>query len=363
MQPIRRQSLVEQTASHLRDGFRSGRWSGQLPGVLSLANELGVSKDTVRDTLNQLEGEGHLMSCGAGKHRQIVSPRNEPPERQCMRVSILLSEPLEGDNAQSQHLLMSVRRAIETAGHICGFADKALSQIGHKIPRVASLVKATQADAWIVSSGSREVLEWFAGQPVPMIALGGRCAGLPIASCSLASSVTLGEAVRVLAGHGHRRIVFLSPPSWRQPTHGPSVTAFFAALQSLGITATDYHLPQWEESADGLAQLLEALFRITPPTALILVEPAACVATLAFLAQRGIHVPRDLSLICLVYDPVFAWRRPAIAHFKWEPHKLIHRVARWVDAVACGTADYEQKNYTPTFDPGGTIAAARKTGP
>jgi len=207
------------------------------------------------------------------------------------------------------------------------------------------------------------VLEWFAGQQIPVIALGGRCAGLPIASSTLEASVTLSKSVRVLDGHGHRRIVFLSPSSWRQPTHGPPVIAFIAALETLGITATDYHLPQWEESAVGLERVLESLFRITPPTALILVEPSTCVASLAFLAQRGIHVPRDLSLVCLVYDPVFAWRRPAITHFNWEPQKLIHRVARWVDAVACGTADYEQKSYTPTFNPGGTIAAARKIGP
>jgi hypothetical protein len=43
-QPLRRQPLVEQTAAHLREGFVSGRWTGHLPGVLQLAEELVVSK-------------------------------------------------------------------------------------------------------------------------------------------------------------------------------------------------------------------------------------------------------------------------------------------------------------------------------
>ena len=360
VQPIRRHSLVEQTATHLREGFRSGRWSGHLPGVLSLASELGVSKDTVRDALHLLEAEGLLKDRGAGKRREIVSRLAKKSARKILRVGILLSEPLEGDNAQAQHVLLSIRRAIEAAGHVCFFADEALSQLGPKCQRVARLVKAAGADAWVVSSGSREVLEWFVAQKVPVCAFGGRGRGLPIASSYTDASVVLAEAVSTLVGHGHRRIVLICSSVWRQPTPGPAATGYLVALKQHGISVADYNLPPWDESAAGLERLLESLFRITPPTALLLAEPTYCVATLAFLARRGIQVPRDVSLVNLVPDPVFAWRRPPLAQVTLPLQEHVHRIARWVDAIACGTIDLEQKSCIPTFDPGGTIATARK---
>ena len=67
MHPFRQRSLIEQIADHLRQGFRSGHWCGQLPGVRELVRELGVSKDTVEAALRLLEAEGSLESGGPGR--------------------------------------------------------------------------------------------------------------------------------------------------------------------------------------------------------------------------------------------------------------------------------------------------------
>ncbi len=85
MKPIRRQSLVEQTTIHLREGFRSGRWIGHLPGVLSLSSELEVSKATLRDALHRLEAEGLVKDRGAGKRREIVCRRTRKSARRMLR--------------------------------------------------------------------------------------------------------------------------------------------------------------------------------------------------------------------------------------------------------------------------------------
>ncbi len=179
MQPIRRQSVVEQTASHLREGFRSGRWSGYLPGVIHLASELGVSKNTLREVLHQLEAEGLLKDCGAGKRREIISQRAIQPIRKALRVGILLNEPLEGDNHLSQHLLQSIRRTIEAAGHVCFFADKCLNELGHKRSLVARLVKDAKADAWVTYCCTIEVLKMIVGQQLPVCAVGAPASDCP----------------------------------------------------------------------------------------------------------------------------------------------------------------------------------------
>ena len=64
MKPLPRLSVPDQTAAHLREGLRAGLWSGELPGVLRLARELGVCKDAVRAALIRLEGEGLLLPEG-----------------------------------------------------------------------------------------------------------------------------------------------------------------------------------------------------------------------------------------------------------------------------------------------------------
>jgi hypothetical protein len=49
------------------------------------------------------------------------------------------------------------------------------------VKRVGRMVRQTATDAWVVGAGSREVLEWFAAQPLPAFALFGRRDGLPLA--------------------------------------------------------------------------------------------------------------------------------------------------------------------------------------
>ncbi len=50
---------TEQTAAHLREELRKGRWTGLMPGRRSLARELGagVSHNIVKSALDLLDAE------------------------------------------------------------------------------------------------------------------------------------------------------------------------------------------------------------------------------------------------------------------------------------------------------------------
>lgn len=74
MRPIRKLSIAEQTAEHMREGIRSGRWRGELPGVLLLAKACDVSKDAMRDAMRILEAEGLISPGQAGVHRMVLTP-------------------------------------------------------------------------------------------------------------------------------------------------------------------------------------------------------------------------------------------------------------------------------------------------
>lgn len=74
MKTFRRLSIAQQTAQHLRDGIRQGRWKGRLPGVVRLSQELGVSTHTLRASLRLIEKEG-LVELSQDKRSRHVAAK------------------------------------------------------------------------------------------------------------------------------------------------------------------------------------------------------------------------------------------------------------------------------------------------
>lgn len=221
--------------------------------------------------------------------------------------------------------------------------------------RVARYVKRNPADAWVVSAASREVLDWFAGQPTPAIAMYGRCKGVPIAAAHTIMIPGMIEAVRRLTGLGHKRIVMITREERRKPRVSHTELAFIDELEAAGIRTGDYNLPDWKESREGLKRLLDELFRHSPPTALIFQESAIFVSSLCHLASRGIVAPRDVSLVVADLDESFAWFDPIPSHIDWDYRPVVRRVVRWAKNVAQGKEDRRQSGTESKFVEGGTI--------
>jgi DNA-binding LacI/PurR family transcriptional regulator len=359
MSLVPRKNLVEQTAYHLRANFERGRWQGYLPGVKRLADELGISRDTLRAALAMLEKDGHIRSRGSGRRREIATGEPSSTERRTLRVGILLQMPVERDNSYSQQMILTIKHRIELAGHACFFADRTMMQLGQQASRVARMVEDSPADAWIVYAASREVLEWFAARRTPVIALGGPSMDLPIGRSSTDTSECVVSMVDQLYAMNHRRIVLIGYATWHGPGPSRARQTFLDALVSKGIKPSEYNLPKWDETPEGLDRLLRSLFIATPPTALITMEPHYCIGVLSFLAQRGLQVPRDVSLACAIIDPSLAWHYPQIAHMEWPMQQHIRHIVGWVRDVARGKVDTTHRFFKATFQPGATLAPAR----
>ena len=352
MQPIRLLSAVEQTVAHLCEGLQRGHWSGRLPGVVRLAAECGVSKGVVRAALQRLEAEGMLAARGLGRSRSAAAPGEAGAPRRALRVGILLDDARQ--NRQVGYIV-ELQHALEAAGHAAFFTNKSQADLRFDVRRIIRHVEATPADAWVVQAGSREVLEWFATQPVPALALFGRRSGLPIAASGPDKAPAFAEATRQLAGLGHRRIVLLCRKLRRLPEPGRVERAFLAELAAQGCPVSDFNLPDWEETVAGFHHLLGALFHSTPPTALIIDESVFYIAVLQFLGERGWRVPKHVSLVCTDDDAAFAWCHPAISHIRWDPRPVVRRIVRWAAAVSRHQTDLKQALFPAEFVTGGTI--------
>jgi DNA-binding LacI/PurR family transcriptional regulator len=360
MKTLRRLAIAEQTANHLVEGMCVGRWGETLPGVNRLAMELDVSRETIRAALQQLETQGYLSSRGHGRSRMIVAPGERRKSGRALRVAVLLHDPLIDENGSMQRLLLQLQRDIEAAGHACIFSAKCQVDLHHDLRRITAHVGKTPADAWVVIGGSLELLQWFSSRPLPAIALGGRCIGVPIASVGLDTLSAVADGVRMLHRLGHRRIVFIAPGEWRRLPVARVIQTFTAELAAHGVAPSPYHVPDWEETPEGIRSLLASLFRVTPPTALIIEDPKWVVGALAFLAERGLRVPTHVSLVCSSFEPSLTWHHPALAHFHWSVELLVRRVARWIGAVTRSREDRNFVTYPVAFAHGGSIGPAPK---
>ncbi len=349
MHPIRLLSVSAQVAAHLRAQLKRGLWQESMPGVGTLAKELDVNHKSVEAALRQLEQEGILAGQGPGRKRRIVSPGGKSVRP--TRVAIL---PYE-DSDRYSTCIVELQHALAEAGHTVVMAGKSLVALGMNPARIARLVRQTEADAWVVQAGSREVLEWFASQPMPAIALFGRRDGVAIAAAGPDTQTAFSSAAHQLIALGHRRIVMICRSERRKPGPGMTERILLNELAAHDIPTSDYNLPDWEETREGFQRLLSSLFRVTPPTALIVGVGEFFVATQQFLAKRGIRVPEQVSLVCFDSAPSFEWCTPSIAHIRWEIAPVVRRVVQWAAKASTGRRDIKQTLTPAEFVEGGTI--------
>lgn len=352
MEPLRIRTAPEQLAEYLKQGIRAGRWTDRMPGEDWMMTHLQVGRDTVRVAWTLLEKEGVLVSEGQGKRRRIVMAADALPRR-ALRVRILSFEKQDRGEVDVSSLLAGLLEA----GFQAEFSEKSLKDLGMQVGRVARYVKENPADAWIVCAASREVLEWFAEQPVPALALYGSHQGVSLASAFVVMVSGQTAAVQRLIDLGHKQIVMVTREERRKPQLSRPEQLFIQQLESAGITTGDYNLPDWEESREGLERLLNELFRYSPPTALYFQEVQLYIAARVYLSDRGIVPPKDVSLVVADPHPAFAWNNPVPSHIQWDYRPVVRRVVRWARNVAEGKEDTRKFGTEAKFVEGGTIGA------
>jgi biotin operon repressor len=350
MEPLRVMTAAEQVAGYLRRALGRGEWGGRIPGGNQLAGLLGVGRNTVEAALQLLEDEGVLVAQGAGRRRRVRLPE-ELKSAPSLRLAIL---PGVVEDRRLDYIV-ELRHELVEAGHVAFFPEKSLLELGMDVNRIARMVERTEADAWVVFGGSREVLAWFIGQGIPVFALFGRRRHLTIAGAGPDKVRAYREVVRHLVALGHRRIVLLALAARRLPEPGLPELAFLEELAAHGIATGAYHLPDWEESPEGLQQLLDSLFGMTAPTALLIDEAHLFHAVKHHLSGKGIRIPGDVSLICTDPDRTFDWCRPSIAHIRWDSGPVVRRIVRWAGNAARGKTDRRQTLTPALFVAGGTV--------
>lgn len=358
---LNRATLTEQIAGLIRAGVAAGRWRTRMPGQGPLAEEFGVSGKTVYGALRLLTEEGLLVADGKGRGALIAKNACARAARKTsnrvLRVAVFTMVP--GRDLYPEHYLSLTRliRDLENDGHtlvsVCFPAGNAPAKTTHP----AKLVRETDADVWIVYQGTDEVLQWFAKSGITVLALGGRIGDLAIPSIATDAPGFVAHSVRRLTVLGHRRIVLITRKVSRLPTPGLMVKAFVREMEAAGVRPSEFNLPEWDETRDGLARLLDSLFRVTPPTALICLAPHSTSGVLGWLLAHGRRIPEDVSLVTLGSDAGVEWCAPGLDIVGMERNDDLYwrRVREWVADVAAGRINRESITFKFKLTDGNSV--------
>lgn len=340
---------------------RDGVWPGVLPGVDVLAKDCGVSPETMRQGLRILELEGVLQAPGPGKPRKIIEGKlTAKSTGRVLRFGMLARERMEFQEAGYRKAMENVQSAIFGMGHRFFMLPKTQRELGYDFKRIQRMVRAAEADCWVVESGDEETLRCFHALGQPVFGIGGnypRIPGMPGVGSPL--NPVIQAIFARLARLGHRRIVMLIETAMHD-YHRTAPLGFCAILENAGITPGPYNLPDWEETPEGLQTLLESLFRVSPPTAIIVMYPGWMNGVLSFMARRGLKTPDDVSLVCGCHEPTFDWLRPPMAHFKHGDEAVEKAVLEWVRRVTQRKPYTKRTKVAVELVEGGTLGPARK---
>jgi len=340
---LERQSVSEQVASHLREELKRQRWTGSMPGRDVLARELGVHGSTVERALQQLEQEGIVKKTGPGKPRVILAPGKS--RAKAISVCVLLYDAVD----QTDDYVLSLQYHLGAAGHRLTFAPRSMRDLKFDPERIGAMVKKQPADAWIVYSGSREILQKFIQLGTPTFALFGRMSGLDIARSGTDILSALREAVQRLHEQGHRKIVMLTRAQLVESGLGLTERTFIKALEKNHIPHSSYNLVGLDNTPNGLRQCLDKLFQLTPPTAIFVDDWMVHNAVQNYLFHKQGVDRHQVSCICMDYHPSFSWYQPQVPHFYWDPVTVVQCAVAWLKNIGHGKNVIRQKMIKAKF--------------
>ncbi|UUN25666.1 substrate-binding domain-containing protein [Streptomyces sp. FIT100] len=282
--------------------------------VTELAETLGVTPITVRRDINQLADGGLLTRVHGGAvlndtaQNASHAPVGPPPGRRghsrtigmvVPAISYYYREVIEGARAAADaygmRLVIGVSRyeAAEDRAQIRQLLDQGIEGL--------LLTPITSTD------DAEGTWRWIAELPVPVVVVERRhtmAADVgPIEYVISDHEHGATQAVRHLAGLGHRRIGLVSRTS---PTSGWLRQGFRAAATTLGIhedVLLPPEVPLPGQPGDDLDSLVSSLLE-SGATALLVHPDEQAVIMLHTLRARGVAVPDDMALVS--YDDEFA---------------------------------------------------------
>jgi LacI family transcriptional regulator len=353
---IPHRTVASQVAQLLREEIVRGKWRGWLPGERELCETVRASRNTLRTALAQLKAEG-LVAPVIGQGTRIIAQPKAEEAGQPKTVGVLIPEPIGRlrplialwiDELKELLLAEGCRVRVHAGRHYyqtnpARALDRLVSQHSH--------------DAWVLTLSSKEMQRWFARRGHPCLVAGSTYADVALPHYDLDYRAICRHAAGVLLRLGHRRIALLNRES-RRAGDVDSEAGFLEGIRTASAPPATADVAYHRDDVDSVARALaRVLDRPEPPTALVVSNSYAYLATTCLLAQRGLRIPRDISLISRDDDPFLDSLAPAPARYAVSPHAFAKKLLGPIlQLVGRETAVRLSAPLLPKFTAGGSLA-------
>jgi len=357
--PFRRHSLVEQAAQALRAAMGNGTLTDPLPGEHTLAEQLGISRPTLRAALTLLAGEG-LLTLARGR-RTRVNPGRVPHAGAARPAHVCIVCP------QSRHQMQPGEHPILQQLH-ARFAANGIAWEEHFDRRLATarpearlreLARRHPRACWLLLASTAAMQRWFAAAGLPCLVLGSCHADVRLPSLDLDYRAIGWHAGGALLAHGHRRLAIVLPDP---PLAGDlaCLSGLRAALAPAAPTASLLTVTSGPDPRTLRTRLDRLLAQPTRPTALFCLLPVQSLAVLLHLRERGHRIPGEISLLARDIPTVLAAVMPEFAHYSRPVDRLAGRALRLIQDLLAGRVVAPAPCLlTPEFRPGKTLGTPR----
>jgi LacI family transcriptional regulator len=317
---------------------------------------LQVSRNTLRSALVQLRKQGRVRSVHGAGNQIVVTPK-KGGVTEAHDVALLTPEPIERLRPM-QNLWIDEMRALLSEREVKLRVFHGQQYFGSNAgPALQKLVARNPHGCWILMLAGENVQRWFTRNRVPSIVAGSIYADVDLPFRDLDHRATCRHAAGVLLGLGHRRLVMLSQKS---PRAGDleSEAGFNEAVQQSRHEDASAVVIHHDGTIAGISRAIERVRKLEPAaTGLLVMQPHFYLAAAGRLAQLGVQVPQQMSMISRDDDPFLAFVLPSPARYVVSPHVMAKTLLRPVLELLGGNpVNQRAARIMPEFSRGDSIA-------
>jgi LacI family transcriptional regulator len=322
-------SLSTQVATTLREEIVRGVWIDWLPGERALAETLQVSRETLRTALAQLRHDGHLEPNHASGNRIIRTKR--APRRKSQEeaiVALLTPDPPELMRPYVSLWVNELKTLLMENGVLLRHYNGQKFFTHHPAKALVKLISRQSAGCWLLANSTKATQLWFSGRSTPCVIAGTCHLGIDLPQVDLDHYALCRHAAGVLLAAGHRRLALLSEHSGRAGDI-QSEAGFLAGVRASPHPEASPLVLNHDHSPASICKSLSRLLEMPQtPTALLVSNGASYLTVTSTLAQRGLRVPQDISVLSRDDEPFLGFLIPKPTYYAASPHIFAKRIMK-----------------------------------
>lgn len=295
-------SLVAQVEQRLRDAIAAGRFPGdRLPTEVELAEQLGISRETVRRACTGLEQQGLVVKMRRKGTFQRTPDLGEVRAAQSTLVAYMQTDYQDAHGAEeavtswmSDLMLRGAVAVASKAGFEVIVRRAPVTQMGAAFRRLYQ--SARLRGVIFVTYGEEKVLRRVTELGIPAVLLDHDLYLPQFSSVRDDSCTGARQAVAYLAELGHRRIAFAN---WQRTELNPwRLHGYRQGLRDAGVPRRRAWELAGTITSAGVAASVDEFLRLTPrPTAILCFNNTQARLMINELQRRGLRVPQDVSVM------------------------------------------------------------------